>query len=133
MKYARPTYRAGFTLIEVLVALVILAVGILAIMQLFPSALRQTKLAAERTTVANLASTELGRLRAGGVGHEITQWAQENALRALTDAERAYALYDSWRASVQRIGGDVDLFRVTFRVQLIDGREEQFVTYVTDQ
>lgn len=123
--------QAGFTLVEVIVALTILTVGIVAIMQLFPASLAQSRVAAERTVVASLAKTELGKVRAGGVGSQLQNWIEENALRALTEAQRAYALYEGWRATVQRIGGDVDLYRVTFSVRMFDGRDEQFVTYVT--
>lgn len=121
----------GFTLIEVVVALTILSVGIIAIMQLFPASLTQSRVAAERTVVASLAKTELGRVKAGGVGNQLEGWIAENALKALTEAQRAYALYDGWRATVQRIGGDVELYRVTFSVRMFDGRDEDFVTYVT--
>ncbi len=131
MNEATKRQTAGFTLLEVMVALTILAVGIIAIMQLFPTSLRQSRIAAERTTVASLARTELGRVRAGGVGDRLASWAAENALKELSDVQRSYAMYDSWRATVQRIGGEVDLFRVTFSVKMIDEREEKFVTYVT--
>jgi len=124
---------SGFSLLEVIVALTILAVGIIAVLQLFPQALRQSRIASERTTVASLAQTELGRVRAGGAGGSLEDWAAQNALKQLTDAERAYALYDSWRSSVVRVGGDVDLYRVTFNVRMFDGQEEKFVTYVTRQ
>lgn len=124
---------SGFTLLEVIVALTILAVGIIAILQLFPTSLRQARLAAEKTTVASLARTELGRVRAGGVGNQLAQWAEQNALRQLTEVQRAYAMYESWRSTVQRVGGDVDLFRVTFTVRMPDERDEKFVTYVTRQ
>jgi prepilin-type N-terminal cleavage/methylation domain-containing protein len=123
--------RAGFTLLEVVVALSILAVGIIAIMQLFPVSLRQQRIAAERTVVASLAKTQLGKVKVSGVGSQLQNWARENALRSLTDTQRAYALYQGWRSSVQRVGGDIDLFRVTFAVEMIDGREEKFVVYVT--
>lgn len=122
---------AGFTLIEVVVALTILTVGIIAIMQLFPASLTQSRVAAERTVVASLAKTELGRVKAGGVGNQLESWIAENALKALTEAQRAYALYEGWRATVQRIGGDIELYRVTFSVRMFDGRDENFVTYVT--
>lgn len=125
--------RAGFTLLEVMVALTLLAVGIVGVLTLFPQSLRQSRIAQERTTVASLARTELGRVRTGGVGDAISEWAIRNAFRELTEAQRAYSLYESWRASVQRLGGDVDLFRVTFSVQMFDGREEKFVTYVTQR
>lgn len=129
----RPPTRAdaGFSLLEVIVALTILAVGILAIMQLFPTSLRQTRKAAERTSVASLARTELGRVKASGVGDPLTRWAEANAIRQFTVAEQAYTLYESWRSSVRRVPSGVDLYRVTFNVRLYDGSEEQFVTYVT--
>ena len=90
---------AGFSLIEVMVALTILAVGIIGIMQLFPAALDQSREAAERTTVSALANTELGRVKAGGVGG-LTFWAEQNAIRSLNASERAYALYESWKSTV---------------------------------
>lgn len=123
----------GFTLLEIMVALTLLAIGIIAVLQLFPQSLRQSRIAAEKTTVANLAQTELSRVRAGGVGEALNAWAARNAINELTSAQKAYSLYDSWRSSVQRIGGDLDLFRVTFSVTMFDGREEKFVTYVTEE
>jgi prepilin-type N-terminal cleavage/methylation domain-containing protein len=132
MKHPRQA-TAGFTLLEVMVALTLLAVGIVGVLTLFPQSLRQSRTAQERTSVASLARTELGRVRTGGVGDPISEWAIRNAFRELTEAQRAYSLYESWRASVTRIGGDVDLFRVTFSVQMFDGREEQFVTYITQR
>jgi prepilin-type N-terminal cleavage/methylation domain-containing protein len=126
-------FNSGFSLLEVMVALTILAVGLIAVMRLFPQSLRQVRVANERTTVASFANTELGRVKAGGVGDQLNRWAVDNALRTLSEAERAYSLYEGWRSSVQRIRGDVDLYRVTFSVQMFDGREERFVTYVTRQ
>lgn len=123
--------RGGFTLLEVVVALSILAVGIISIMQLFPVSLRQQRIASERTVVASLAKTELGKVKVTGAGQQLQDWVRENALRTLTDAQRAYALYQGWRSTVQRISGDIDLYRVTFAVEMVDGREEKFVTYVT--
>jgi prepilin-type N-terminal cleavage/methylation domain-containing protein len=122
---------SGFTLLEVVVALAILLIGILAVMQLFPAALTQSRLAAERSMVASLARTELGKVRTGGPGNFLAEWGKKNAFKNLSDAERAYSLYQGWRSSVQRIGGETDLYRVTFSVLLQDGREEEFVTYVT--
>lgn len=126
-------HNSGFTLLEIMVALTLLAIGIIAVLQLFPQSLRQSRIAAEKTTVANLAQTELGRVRAGGVGDALNAWATRNALKELTSAQKAYSLYESWRSTVQRVGGDLDLYRVTFAVTMFDGREEKFVTYVTEE
>ena len=127
------TARSGFTLVEVMVALTILAVAIVAIMQLFPRAIQQSRTAAERQQVAFLAKTELGKLRAGGLGNLLTNWASSNTYRNLDASGGVYGLYKSWTSSVNRISSDVDLYRVTFSVEMYDGRRERFVTYVTEQ
>ena len=85
--------------------------------------------------MSSLAKTELGRVKAAGPGNIVgpNNWAIRNGILQLTAAQRAYSLYDGWRAMVQRVGGDVDLFRVTFAVDLSEERSEKFVTYVTRQ
>ncbi len=124
----------GFTLLEVLIALTILAVGILAVMRLFPMSLVQQRRAAERTVVASLARTQLSEVRTGGMGQSLATWLQGNAYRVVAEAARSYTLYDSWRTTATRMGAsDVDLYRVVFTVRLHDGREEEFVTYVTER
>jgi prepilin-type N-terminal cleavage/methylation domain-containing protein len=131
----------GFTLLEVIVSLTILAVGIIAVMRLFPMALQNTHKAAEQTTVASLARMELGRARASGVYNQVSfsswvrDWANANAAMMIQEAQRAYTVYSGWNTSVERVGGGmpgVDLYRVTFSVRLFDGREEKFVTYITE-
>ena len=134
----RRAARGGFTLIEIMVALTILALGIVAVVQLFPRGLEQSRIAQERQVVASLAKTELGRVKVGGVGDPLVEWAEQNALRQLGLTERAYSLYEGWRSSVQRLGGnvgggDVELYRVSFFVRMTDGRDEKFVTYVTPE
>jgi len=121
----------GFTLLEVLVALAILTGGIIAAMQLFPHALRQSRAAAERTAAANLANSELSRLRALDIGHDFTSWLDRNTLGTLAAADQAYALYNGWSTTVQRTAGGGDTYRITFSVQMLDGRRETFVTYAT--
>jgi prepilin-type N-terminal cleavage/methylation domain-containing protein len=132
----------GFTLLEVVIALAILAIGIVGTFKLFPRAVEQSRIAAERTTIASLAKSEMGRVKAGGVfsqGAEglenfMTKWARENTLNLLDQAAQAYAMYSSTRSTVQRISGidEPALYRVTYYVTLMDGREEKFVTYVTE-
>lgn len=127
-------YNRGFTLIEVIVALTILSIGIIAIMRLFPRSIQQTRVAAERQQAAFLAKSELGNLRAGGVGPAFNAWAAQNAFRSLAAADGSYTgLYKSWSSTVKRVSSDVDLYRVTYSVEMFDGRRERFVTYVTQQ
>jgi len=122
----------GFSLLEILVACTILAIGFIALVRIFPIALLQTQIVAERTEVSSLARSRAGMLRSSGVGDAFDKWAKDNMMKALTDSERAYALYTGWTSSVQRMGGLTPLYRVTFTVQMLDGGEESFVTYVTE-
>jgi len=122
-------YRHGFTLVEVLVALAILIVGVVAVMQLYPHALRQSRAASERTVVSEMANSRLQRIRAEGA---------ERLFKGLATADRIYqaaGLYQSDFLNVQALGGgdDVYLQRVTYTVQMADGRLETFVTYVARQ
>lgn len=126
----------GFTLVEVLIAVGILAIGILAVMQLFPIALTQSRLAAEKTAATQLASSEVNKLQAQDLGPQVVEtWLKNNAnhdLNAVENvSERATALYQGWQANVERVAGAVPLYRVTFRVNMMDGRTETYVTYVT--
>ena len=136
---------AGFTLLEVVVAMTILAGGLIAIMRFFPTAIQQSRIASEHTVIAAVAKTELSQARAiagselsfarsGGIGQPLQAWAERNASRDLqVEGDERAAIFTGWRSSVQRVRGDVDLFRITFSVQLFDGGEEKFVTYVTAQ
>ena len=144
----------GFTLVEVLVAMAILAIAMVALIQMFPQAMRMSRRAAEKTTVSSLAKTEMGRVKAAGVGDLIGpgNWAVRNGIVQLGATQNVYgavlkadSLYKGWTATVQRTGAgagagsgagsgaEVDLFRVTFSVELSNGRKEKFVTYVTRQ
>jgi len=121
----------GFTLLEVLIAIAILGVGIMAIMQLFPASLNQSRLAAERTAAATAANSELSRLRALNNSGDVSEWIRQNVLHNLTAIDRAYALYDGWRTTITRTSDSEETYRVTFHVQMLDGRMETFVTYIT--
>ena len=130
-----PRGAAGFTLLEVLIALTIMAVGIMAVMALFPKSLDRQRVAAERSVIASLARTQLSEVRVGGTGpNGVLAWAKNNAYNVVAEAARGYTLYDAWRVNATRVGqSDVGLYRVVFTVRLHDGREEEFVTYVTDR
>ena len=132
MKNKTYSRNSGFTLLEVLVAVAILGVGIMAVMGLFPQSLRAARAAAERNAAATAAGSELSRLRALDNISEIRAWINKNCERELDAAADVYAIYAGTRATVTRLPGTQDVFRVTYRVKMTDGRYESFVTYVTE-
>lgn len=124
----------GFSLLEVLIALTILAMGVIALMRLFPASLRQAQVAAERTIVAELAGSWLGRVQAVGARQFFQNQGRAIAF-TLTEAQRAYSVYMGTLTTLQRMSGASEVYfqRVTFAVQLPDGRRETFVTYIAQR
>jgi len=124
----------GFTLLEVIVALTILVIGIVAIMQLFPNSLLQARMAAERTVTAELANSVLGQVKASGAEALFDGRVPPNLL-SVEEIYGAYGLYQGYTTTIQRLNGASEVFlqRVTFTVTFHDGRQETFVTYVADQ
>ncbi len=121
----------GFTLLEVLIALAILIIGIVAVMQLFPRSLLNARVAAERTVTAELANSVMGQIRASSAEALFGGRLPDGLLSVYS----SYGLYSAYTTTVQRLNGSGDTFlqQVTFTVTFADGREEQFTTYVARQ
>ncbi len=130
MNRVNATGQAGFTLLEVLVALAIIVIGIVSTMQLYPSSLLQARIAAERTVTAQTANSVFGEIRASSA-----KALFENQVPAelLSDPD-ASSLF-GYRTTIQRLPGasGVYLQRVTLTVTFANGRRETFVTYVSRQ
>lgn len=129
--------RSGFTLLEVLVALTILIIGIVAVMQLFPASLMQARMANELTVTAKMAKSLMGQIKASGAQALYDGRLPERLLSSST-ASRVYStgwLYRGYSTSVQRLNGSSDVFlqRVTLTFEYDDGRREPFVTHVSRQ
>jgi prepilin-type N-terminal cleavage/methylation domain-containing protein len=131
---------AGFTLLETVVALSLLAIGVLGTLELFPLAMRNQQIAVERSSVASMVRTELGKLRSGAIARQedfdefLAEWIVENAYRGPDISGKQ--LHNGWRASVEAVAGGYDqsvkLYRVTISVDLVGGQNETFVTYLTE-
>lgn len=132
----------GFSPIEVLIAMAILAIGIVAIMKLFPSGLRASRVAQERTIASELADSNLGRMRMTGVSN-LLGMARASTMYNLASSMDVYThgylpdptkTIDGMATVVSRVAGPLDenRVRVVFSVDFPDGRRENFVTYVTD-
>lgn len=127
----------GYTFLEMLIAMTILIVGIVAIMRMLPIALREAHLAGERSVAAQFADAQLGMARAtGGEALMLEPFNfPASARRTLASAQQTYSMYTGWQAGIERMRGasEVYLQRVVFSVEMPDGRLESFVTYVTRQ
>ncbi len=123
----RLTRGEGFTLIEVLVAMGILLIGIIAVMQLFPESLSASRRAAERTITSQTAHSVLGQIRASSA-EALFRGQIPLELIQLDDANAIY----NFSTTVERLGGAAEVYlqRVTFTVTFSDGRSENFTTFV---
>lgn len=142
MKSPHRQNQAGFSLVEVLIAIAILLFGVVAVIRMFPLSLTNTQQAAQRTVVAELADTSLNRLRMAGAEHV---WETVARLRGIYEMYlvdvtvdqfgRAGSLYDNYWTRVTPMRGAQDTFlqRITFTVELPDDRQRTFVTYVSEQ
>ena len=134
----------GFTLVEVLIAMAIIIVGLVAVMRFFPLGLRQASVAQERTLASEMADDHLGRLRFGGARNLMETNGLEGILLTnpffsvtndiASGVRTSYEVYSGYETTIQRMHGADEVFlqRVTFTVDMNDGRREQFVTYIVD-
>lgn len=124
----------GFTLLEIVIALAVIAGGLVAVITLFPSAQKLLTDASANANVTNLARTELSRIRVGGAfSTGVKRWMKDTAFQMLDTSASAYELYQYYGSTVTRVPMGKGLYRVTFTVKLNDGREERFVTYVSKE
>ncbi|MCC6797644.1 MAG: hypothetical protein IT366_21200 [Candidatus Hydrogenedentes bacterium] len=134
----------GFSPVEVLIAMGILSIGIMAVVRLFPAGLAFSREAQEKTAAVELAENSISRMRMSGAGN-LLGIAQAGALYGnIAEANSTYLgsegrvelgnIVDGYAASVRRVNGSGEqaLVRVTYTVDMADGRRETFVTYVTD-
>lgn len=123
--------RGGFTLLEVMVALAILATSIVAIMQLFPHSLLQARMAAERTITAQLADATLGQIRQSSAAAVFYNRIPQH----LINVYQVYGLYQDYSTTVERLTSSSEVFlqRVTFTVSFAEDRHEKFVTFISQQ
>ena len=134
---------AGTSLVEVLVATAIFSIGIVAVMRLFPEALRQLQTATQRTASSQLAETEMGRVRVATAENlfreqSIVSGSVVSALYSTGGIFQGYTttalpLRGSYQVNKDGDAVGTYLQRVTFTVLMPDGREEVYVTYVAKQ
>jgi type IV pilus assembly protein PilV len=120
-----PRKQCGFTLLEVLIALLILSIGLLGLASLQTNGLRSNQMASMRTTATQLAYDIADRMRAnpGGVdaqNYVIASGAADPTIptgescEAITCTAAQMATYDlaQWRAAARTLpGGNTSIAR----------------------
>ncbi len=128
-----PARRAGFSLLETLVALVILAVGIVSILLIFPTVLDRQRINTLRTMTTTISQMQLNKMKAGDTDFNFHAWLEENRFRMLSANQPESQYIQSWMVSCQPMGEiNQGLYRVTLGLRLWDNRVEYY-TYVTDR
>ncbi len=129
-----PSRRAGFSLLETLVALVILAVGIVSILLVFPSVLDRQRVNTLRTMTTTISQMQLNKMKAGDTDFNFHAWLRENQFVTVGDNLPEHNYIQSWMVSCQPMGEiNQGLYRVTLGLRLWDNRVEYYTTYVTDR
>lgn len=133
------SHNHGFTLIEVLIAMTILIIGIVAAMKMFPISMERARMAGEKELAGGLADDRLGRVRMAGARglfvNDFNLFDASLTSPSIGRAQTSYSLYDGYSTTVQRLSGAAQVYlqRVNFNVRMPDGRNETFVTYVANQ
>ena len=127
----------GFSVVEILIAMGILAIGIMAVVKLFPSGLGFARVAQEKSVATETAASNLSRLRMTGASNLLgisQSTAMYGDVSGRLDGASDNKVVGNYSASVRRIGESDDqaLVRVTFSVDTPGGRRENFVTYMAD-
>jgi type IV pilus modification protein PilV len=133
----------GFSLVEVIVAMAILGIGILAFMKFFPLGLRNVQIAQERSVASELANDRMGRIQMAGprLLEQAGVFSNTFNMTTITQATTIYdsyvfgnEVYEGFTTNIQPMTGahETGLKRVTFAVEMPDGRRETYVTYITD-
>ncbi len=126
--------RAGFSLLEMLVALVILAVGIVSILLIFPAVLDRQRVNTLRTMTTTVSQMQLNKVKSGDIDYDFHTWLQENRFRQLETTRPEQQYVQSWMVSCQPLGEiNQGLYRVTLGLRLWDNSVEYYTTYVTDR
>ena len=98
--------QSGFTLLEVLIALLILSIGLLGLAALQTTGLRSNQMASMRTLATQLAYDMTDRMRANPVGVAAQQYViATNETPADPPITRADNDLTEWRAQVARLPG----------------------------
>ena len=129
------TNRGGFSLVEVLVALVIVAVGIVSILLILPMTLERQRVNNLRSVAGKTAQTELNQIKASDANQNFFDWLADNKLVFVNPEQHFESEFIQAQVVSCHSMGEYNrgLYRVTLGLRLWDNRMEYYTTYVTDR
>ncbi len=127
--------RSGYSLVELLIALTILGIGLMATLRLFTQSLDNVQTANQRAVVSQLAESYMGRARAAGAKDLLVYRPRSVTVDAEADNSEDLAFFNNWSMHTEHVSAQEEVFlqRLTLVFELPDGRRETFVTYVARQ
>ncbi len=133
MKYHK---KSGFTLMEILIAVAILAIGVVGVVNMFPVGLQAARRTANFSDVAALAQQQMELYRAE-YGYEslYTDWFSPGSEVAYPAPdgklafEPPYEDYSWWMVLEKNV--NLALIEMTLKIYWLDRGREQFETFVT--
>jgi len=116
------TGQTGFTLIEIMVALMVIAIALAAVMTTMSSAIRNAAGLQERTFAHWVAMNQMAKIQLNGNVKPSTKSGSEEMA--------GHEWY--WNITIEKTGGDTDLFRfVDLRVKVNEDDENSLITLRT--
>lgn len=135
LRHQHSTRQHGFTLLEVLIALLVLSIGLLGLAALQTTGLRSNQMASMRTLVSQFAYdiTDRMRLNLPGVDNDEYVIARTAAVTLSSPATVAETDLSEWRANVARLpNGQSEITQCTPSTTpacpVVDGRTTHIVT-----
>jgi type IV pilus assembly protein PilV len=134
-KHRHATRQRGFTLLEVLIALLVLSIGLLGLAALQTTGLRSNQMASMRTLVSQFAYDITDRMRVNQTGVTNNEYVIARATAATLSAPPTMAETDlsEWRTNVARLpNGQSEITQCTPTTApacpVVDGRTTHVVT-----
>ena len=136
MKILRKNIQSGFTLMEILIAVAVLAIGVVAVVNLFPVGLQAARRTANFSDAAALAQRQMELYRAYGYGEiddmfgsipagDTDYYPDQTDTEVFPDDEDY-----SWWMMLEK-HNTLNMFEMTLNIYWLDGGQEQYETFVT--
>ncbi len=127
----RTNRQSGFTLMEILIAVAVLAIGVVSVVNLFPVGLQAARRTANFSDAAALAQRQMELYRSYGYGEIDDMFASDpDYYPNQTDTE-VFPDDEDYRWWMMLEHATLDMFEMTLNIYWLDGGQEQYETFFT--